>query len=192
MKNNKNIVSILRDGGVAIFPTDTAFGIGCRIDNAEAVKRLFTIKKRSLHKPTPILISNIQMAEDWVDTISSQAETLMKQYWPGGLTIIVNTTDTRIDPMVTAGTGTVGIRMPNHNEILSVISQTGVPIIGSSANFEGDPTPYHSNDLNPELIQLVDTVMDGVCTVNQASTVVDCTKDPYVILREGAIQLPKL
>jgi L-threonylcarbamoyladenylate synthase len=189
MNENKKIISILREGGIAIFPTDTAFGIGCLINNTEAVQRLFAIKKRSLHKPTPVLFSSISMVEQWVDDIPETAKNLMNHYWPGGLTIILKSSNKNIDPMVTAGTGTLGIRIPDSDELREIITDLNTPIIGSSANFEGMPTPYTIQNLDPELTKLVDVVMNGECKTKQASTVVDCTKDPFVVLREGAVKL---
>jgi L-threonylcarbamoyladenylate synthase len=192
MDQIERTTSILRSGGVAIFPTDTAFGIGCRVDDANAVQRIFAIKKRSLNKPTPILVSGITMAEQWVDHVSEDVTELMNKYWPGGLTIILQTSNKSISPMVTAGTGTVGLRVPDNEDLRKIIDAVGVPIIGSSANFEGQPTPYAVEDLDKKLTRLVDVVLDGKCTVKKASTVVDCTKVPFIVIREGAVQLEKL
>ena len=72
---------------------------------------------------------------------------------------------------------------------MKIIEEVGVPILGPSANFHGDPTPYSPADLNPELVKLVDYVVPGECTVKQASTVVDCSVVPYKIIRQGAVSL---
>lgn len=188
---NYSIRQILQSGGIAIFPTDTAFGIGGRIDKQETVDRLFLIKKRSLHKPTPVLVSSVAMAMEWVDSVSDTVQELMQLYWPGGLTIILPSSNPRIVEQVTAGTGTLGVRVPAHSELREIIEELQVPIIGSSANFEGLPTPYNQEDLDPELIQAVDGVMQGECTTKQASTVIDCTKNPFIIVRQGAVQVPE-
>jgi L-threonylcarbamoyladenylate synthase len=79
--------------------------------------------------------------------------------------------------------------MPNHPTILKIIEEVGVPILGPSANFHGGPTPYSTADLNPELVKLVDYVVPGECSVRQASTVVDCSVNPYTIIRQGAVIL---
>lgn len=182
-------VEILSSAGVIIFPTDTAFGIGCRADNPDAVKKLFGIRKRPENKATPVLVSGEAMAEQFVDTIPEEVHGLMNRYWPGGLTIILPSHDTRIATMVKGGTDTLGVRMPDHEIPLAIIQDIGVPLLAPSANFAGLETPYSFDDLDPELIKLVDLVIPGECKSKQASTVVDCTKNPWEILRQGAVKI---
>ena len=191
MKNDvQQTIDTLVRGGIVIFPTDTAFGIGCRIDDEKAVQRLFKIRKRAETKPAPVLVSSIAMAEKWVDIPSQNVRSLMENYWPGGLTIILNSKSTRVSKLVKGGGNTLGVRMPDHTNLLQIIEKIDVPIIGSSANFAGEPTPYLYNELSHELIQLVDFVLPGNTKGGtQASTVIDCTKEPFVILREGVVKL---
>ncbi|HRN95979.1 MAG TPA: L-threonylcarbamoyladenylate synthase [Candidatus Levybacteria bacterium] len=191
MKNDiQQTIDTLVGGGIVIFPTDTAFGIGCRIDDEKAVQRLFKIRKRAETKPAPVLVSSTAMAEKWVDIPSQKVRSLMKNYWPGGLTIILNSKNTRVSKLVKGGGNTLGVRMPDHADLLQIIEKIGVPIIGSSANFAGESTPYLYNDLSQELIQLVDFVLPGNTRGGtKASTVIDCTKEPFTILREGAVKL---
>jgi L-threonylcarbamoyladenylate synthase len=123
----------------------------------------------------------------------------MKEYWPGALTIVAPCKINLIDSPIRGGGENIGLRMPNHPAILNIIKEVGIPILGPSANFHGDPTPYSSEDLDPELINLVDYVVPGEClaerdpalqdTVKQSSTVVDCSVTPYKIIRQGAVQL---
>ncbi len=185
----KDIKSLLHNGGIIIFPTDTAFGIGCRMDNCEAVDRLFRIRKRALTQATPLLVSSIDMALAYFDNSSNIVRRLMREHWPGALTIVAPCKKNLIYSPLRGGGNTIGLRMPNNETILKIISGVGVPILGPSANIHGDPTPYSIKDLNKELIQLVDYVVQGECTLNQASTVVDCSVDPYKIIRQGAVTL---
>lgn len=185
----KDAVEIIKNGGIIIFPTDTAFGIGCRIDNTEAVNRLFKIRRRPTTQPMPVLVSSIDTALTYLDSPSDIVRRLMKDYWPGALTIVAPCKINIIDSPIRGGGKTVGLRMPNYPAILKIIEEVGVPILGPSANFHGDPTPYSAGDLNPELIKLVDFVMPGECTLRRASTVVDCTVNPYKIIRQGAVNL---
>lgn len=180
---------MLNDGGIVIYPTDTAFGIGCRIDNKAAVDRLFTIRKRPLTQATPVLVSSIDMALAYFDSPSDVVRRLMKSYWPGALTIIYNCKKDLIHSPIRGGTETIGLRMPNHETTLEIIRRVGVPILGPSANFHGEPTPYRFEDINPQLAKLVNFVVPGECQFKQASTVVDCTASPYRILRQGAVKL---
>jgi L-threonylcarbamoyladenylate synthase len=182
-------IKVVRDGGIIIYPTDTAFGIGCRIDNHTTVDRLFSIRKRPSTLAMPILVCSADMALTYFDMPSDIVRRLMKKYWPGALTIVSTCKKELIYSPIRADGETVGIRMPNHKTILEIIQEVGVPVLGSSANFHGEKTPYSLGDLDQELVKLVDYVVEGECAVGQASTVVDCSMDPYVIIRQGAIQI---
>lgn len=181
--------NVIKSGGIVIFPTDTAFGIGCRIDNETTVTRLFNIRKRPNTKATPVLVSSIEMAREWVDEVSPKAEKLMKEYWPGGLTIVLPSTNEKVPGLVKGGGDTLGVRMPDHQEILQLISNVGVPILAPSANLAKEETPFTVDELNPKLVRLVDFVLPGECKFKQPSTVVDTTVNPVKVLREGAVKL---
>lgn len=182
-------IDIIRKGGIAIYPTDTAFGIGCRIDDTKAVDRLFTIRKRPLTQAMPVLVSSIDMALAYFDSASHIVRHLMKTYWPGALTIIYRYKKNMVYGPLLGGGTTIGLRMPNHPTALALIEGVGVPIAGPSANFHGEKTPYTFEELDPKLTKLVDVVVPGVCTLKSASTVVDCTVNPYKIIRQGAVDL---
>jgi L-threonylcarbamoyladenylate synthase len=183
-------VQILKGGGVVIFPTDTAFGIGCRIDDESAIKRLFTIRKRPETQATPVLISSLYMAQPYLKQVPQDViEKLIKPYWPGALTIVLKCRSKKILPLVRGGTDTLGIRIPNHLTTLALINGVGVPLLGPSANFHGDETPYLFENLNRKLIEQVDFVVSGECYTKNASTVIDTTQIPWKILRQGAKQI---
>ncbi len=187
-KQIEEAVKILNQGGIVIFPTDTAFGIGCRMDNEEAIKRLFKIRNRPESQAVPVLVADLEMVKKYTAEVPEDViENLIKPFWPGALTIVLNAKIEKVPPLVRGGGETVGIRMPNHAIILEIIRTVGVPILGPSANFHGENTPYEFKDLNPELISLVDYVVEGECPVKQTSTVIDCTKTPWEILRQGAV-----
>lgn len=180
---------VLKNGGIVIFPTDTAFGIGCRIDSKESVDRLFFLRKRKKDHATPVLVSSVAMAKRYFSTDRGIVSNLMKKYWPGALTIISECRRDEIYAPVRGGTGNIGLRMPDHVVPLSIIGDLHVPILGPSANFHGEKTPYFFSDLDKKLMSLVDFVIPGECTVREASTVVDCTYNPIHIVRLGAVQL---
>jgi L-threonylcarbamoyladenylate synthase len=187
-KQIEDAVRVLNQGGIVIFPTDTAFGIGCRIDNEKAVQKLFEIRKRPLSQPIPVLVNGIEMTQSYVTEIPAEVrKKLVNPFWPGALTIILNANMHRVSSLVTGGGKTVGVRMPNHPVILDIITKVGVPVLGPSANFHGESTPFEFKDLSRELISLVDYVIEGECSVRETSTVVDCTKTPWEILRQGAV-----
>lgn len=190
MDDVKKAVKILKDGGIVIFPTDTAFGIGCRIDDEKAIKRLFTLRKRPETQATPVLVSSLQMAEKYLQQVQKDViEKLIKPYWPGALTIVLQSRTDKVSNLVRGGGENLGIRVPNHLTTLTLIDGVGVPLLGPSANFHGEATPYMFEDLNKELIGQVDFVVPGVCQTKQASTVIDVTEEPWKILRQGAIHV---
>jgi len=186
----KEAIKIVQQGGVIIFPTDTAFGIGCRMDDENAIKRLFQVRKRPETQATPVLVSDLSMAEQyWKDVPQEVKEQLIDKYWPGALTVILPCHTEKVPEFVRGKGSNLGARMPNHETALEIIKGVGVPMLGPSANFHGEATPYAFEELNPELIKLVDYVVPGECSVKLASTVVDCSVSPWKILRQGAIQL---
>ena len=190
MDHIENAGQVLEDGGIVIIPTDTAFGICCRIDMEETIKRLFAIRKRPETQATPVLVSSIDMAQEYLDPISSEVnEELLTPYWPGALTVVLPCRTEKVPDLVRGGGNTLGVRMPNHPVALELIEQVGVPILAPSANFHGEQTPYTFKDLDPELVSVVDYVVPGICSVKQASTVIDASVKPWRILREGAVEI---
>lgn len=189
MDEVQKAAKIIREGGIVIYPTDTAFGIGCRIDNAESVKKLFEIRRRPLTKATPVLAASLEMLQPYIQPINGAViQKLIKPFWPGGLTIVVKCNQEAVPPLVRKE-DTLGVRVPNHLTTLELINAVGVPIIGTSANFAGQSTPYHFADLDPELVQLVDYVVPGETYTKEASTVIDVTHNPWQILRQGAVHV---
>lgn len=188
-KSITKAIEVLNKGGVVIYPTDTAFGIGCRIDRSESVDRLFRIRRRPVTQATPVLVSSIEMALAHLDHPGDIVRHLMKTYWPGALTIVASAKKELFYSPIRGGTDTVGLRMPDHEAALSLIKGVGVPILGPSANFHGHPTPFFYKDLDSELVALVDYVLPGECKTGVASTVVDTTTVPPAILRDGAVKL---
>ncbi|EKD85974.1 MAG: hypothetical protein ACD_37C00549G0003 [uncultured bacterium] len=190
MNNWQKALEVLKKGGIVIFPTDTAFGIGCRIDNEISVERLFEIRKRPKNQATPILVSSIDMAKRYVqETISEKAYNLMKKYWPGALTLVLPANLQTVPALVRGGGTTVGLRIPDETSLIGMIEKLGVPILGPSANFHGGETPYKFEQLSKELIEKVDFVVRGKTKQLNTSTVLDVTKEKWKILRQGAVSI---
>lgn len=101
-RNLNKAIKIVRDGGIIIYPTDTAFGIGCRIDDVAAVKKLFKLRKRPGEKAVPVLVSSIKMAGRYAFDIEQLTFDLMKKYWPGGLTVVAKSRQ-RVPSIVRGG-----------------------------------------------------------------------------------------
>lgn len=193
MMRNINIykaVEILRNGGIVVFPTDTAFAIGCRIDSKKAVQKLFQIRKRPANQAAPVLVDGLEMAASYLKLIPQEVkEKLIDRYWPGALTIVLPCLKDKVADLIRGGSDNLGVRMPNYPVALEIIKKVGVPVLGPSANFHGKKTPFCFDDLDKELIKLVDFVLEGECSIKQASTVIDCSTKPWKILRQGAVEL---
>lgn len=183
-------IDVLRNGGIVLFPTDTAYGMGCRIDLPESVDRLFAARARATTKATPVLVDSQEMALAYFVQPNSIVRHLMKTYWPGALTIVSLCDTEAIYSPIRGGGQTIGMRMPNHEIALRLVRGVGVPILGTSANFSGGKTPFALGDLDPDLVALVDAVVPGECGGGgQVSTVIDCTTSPPTIIRQGGVRL---
>jgi L-threonylcarbamoyladenylate synthase len=190
MDHVKKAIEVLKDGGIVIFPTDTAFGIGCRMDDDAAIERLYTLRRRPEMQPSSVLITELHMVEQYLKPVSEEViEKLVKPYWPGALTIILACYKEKVAPFIRGGTDTMSVRIPNHLTTLEIINGVGVPILGPSANFHGGKTPYTFEDLDPELVELVDYVVPGEVYKKEASTVIDTTVNPWRIVRQGAVHM---
>lgn len=189
-KDIKQAIAILKTGGIVIFPTDTAFGIGCRIDNEKAIRRMFDIRKRPESQATPVLADAFEMAQEYLLPVPKDViDKLIKPYWPGALTIILPCKADKVPKLVRGGGTTLGIRVPNHSTTRQIIKSVGVPILGPSANFHGEKTPYRFEDLDKNIVKLVDYVVQGECLFKQQSTVIDCSEKPWRIIRQGVTEL---
>jgi len=198
-KDLNKAASILKSGGVVIFPTDTVYGIGCRFDDQKAIERLYQIKKAPKDQKFPILVSNINQVKQ-LAKVNKIAQKLISKYWPGGLTLILNSTrrkpglkfGQKLDYKPGLKPTKIGFRMPDSKLALDLIDKIGVPIIGTSANFHGQSTPKRFKEIDPQLIKLADFTISGECQGQVESTVVDATVNPPRILRQGAVELMSL
>lgn len=182
-------VEILQNGGIVLLPTDTVFGICCKIDNEQALERLFAIKKRDASQAVPVLVSSTDMVKEYVEPFSQEVEKLMEDYWPGGLTIVLPCKKGKVLPLVRGDGDTLGVRIPDLLSTFQIIETLGVPIVGTSANFHGKPSVTKWTDLDSELVKLVDYVLEEDSLGGKPSTVVDCSKEPWKILREGIVRI---
>lgn len=186
-------VKVLADGGIVIFPTDTAFGIGCDMENEQAVSRLFRIRNRPLSQATPVLVDTVTMAQRYLLPIPQRVvDNLIEPYWPGALTMVLPCLTQKVPEPVRGGGATLGVRIPNHHIPRAIMQKLGRPILGPSANFHGEKTPYEFESLDQELVRLVDFVVEGECAAKLASTVIDCSHTPWKILRQGAVSIASL
>ncbi|HXG07737.1 MAG TPA: L-threonylcarbamoyladenylate synthase [Nitrososphaera sp.] len=179
--------SVVKRGGVVVFPTDTVYGIGCDPYNDEAVARVFAIKGRNKTKPLPVLAYNTEAAESIV-ILGNAGKALARRYWPGALTIVAPIKDHRICRTLTAGSSSLAVRVPANKCVLSLLSHCGY-IVGTSANRSGEKPPTSFQEVLASSLDDYDALLDGGQTEKGLeSTIVDITGKPK-ILREGAVSM---
>ncbi len=179
--------SILRDGGVVLFPTETVYGIGASSDSWYGAQELFDIKMRPPGKPLPWLVEDGDALDRYGVDVPAYAHALAKRFWPGELTIVVGASDL-VGRDFRDGRGTVALRCSSHEVVQELIRASGRPIASTSANTTGVPPVARFEELEPRILAAADVVLDaGEAHVGVASTVVDCTGPEPVVLREGAI-----
>ncbi|MSQ14976.1 MAG: threonylcarbamoyl-AMP synthase [Dehalococcoidia bacterium] len=185
--NLEKAATLLRDGGVVAFPTDTVYGLGAHFLNARAIRRIYLIKGRSEKKPLQLILSDVSEVETVADEVPDIFWQLAARFLPGGLTLVLKKSD-RVPLTVTAGVATVAIRVPDNNVALDLVKRAGIPLAATSANRSGRPSMTTARDVLNELGRCLDAVVDGgPAKLGRDSTVLDLTQSPPRILREGAI-----
>lgn len=180
-------VGVIKNGGVVSFPTKYLYGLGADALNAGAVDRIYETKQRSYSKPILILIHRLKDLELLVRRVPENALRIMDHFWPGEITIVLEAKDT-LPPNLTAGTGKIGVRLPQHPVAVALTSALQGPVTATSANLAGHDGCSSAADLDPLIIDKIDLVLDaGPLKGGSGSTIVDVTRDPPAILREGAV-----
>lgn len=181
------VVDVLRDGGVIIYPTDTVYGLGCDIHNIKAVQRVMQIKNLDPKKADLSFICyDLSHISEYTRNLPTNIFKVMKKALPGPFTFILNASN-NVPKILESKKKTVGIRVPDHNIPRTIVKELGNPVITTSVKDEDDLVEYSTD---PELIyekyhKLVDIVIDGGAGNNIASTVVDCTSGEFEVVREG-------
>ena len=185
--NLKVVGKIIKNGGLVLFPTETVYGLGANGLDENAVKKIYKAKGREQDNPLILHVSNFDMVSKIAKNITGIEYTLMKTFWPGPFTIILDRTEI-VPDIVTAGLDTVGVRMPSGKIAKELISYAGVPIAAPSANISGRPSGTNISDIFEELSDKVDYIVDGgECEVGLESTVVRVIDGIPNILRPGKI-----
>lgn len=185
-------IAILRRGGIIAFPTDTVYGLGASMRIGRAVERVYDVKQRPRRMALPLLAANTSQISTVAATIPPVAQQLIASLLPGALTIVF-VASRSVPSTVTAGGTTVAVRIPDHPIPLAVIEGLGAPLVGTSANISGRPSPLTAAQVRDQLGNEVDLVIDdgGRCP-GRESTIVDVTGETPVILREGAISTEEI
>jgi L-threonylcarbamoyladenylate synthase len=180
---------ILRDGGVAVFPTETVYGVGADIRNGEAVGRVFALKNRELSMPLMAHCASPAQMLEYVAGVPEWVQPLISRFWPGPLALIFRATD-KVPPVAIGGGKTIGIRMVGHPVARDLLEELGAPIAGTSANLHGEPATSLFAAVSPALLERVDVALDaGFCGRDVPSTVLDVTLKPPRVVRVGAVSV---
>jgi L-threonylcarbamoyladenylate synthase len=178
---------IIKQGGVIAFRTDTFYGLGADPFNAAAVERIRELKGREDDKPILLLISDVDQIERLLIERSPDFDSLAEKFWPGPLTIVGKAT-TDLPEGITAGTGTVGVRLPAVASVRDLMRQCGGTLTATSANPAGRDPARSADDVRHYFPEGIDLIIDGgQVSAIEPSTVVDATTSPPRIVREGAI-----
>jgi L-threonylcarbamoyladenylate synthase len=179
--------AVLRRGGLVVLPTDTVYGLGVALNASRGIERLFEAKGRPPDKAITLLVADASQTGS-IAVFGPAAACLARAGWPGGLTLVLRQKPGAALPAIlTAGTDTIGLRMPDHEAPRALAAALG-PLPVTSANRSGDPTPATAAEVAAVLGAAVDLILDGGPSRSDVpSTVVDCSGDRPVLLRAGAV-----
>ena len=188
----KEASEVIKKGGTVAFPTETVYGLGADALNPEAILKVFKAKGRPSDNPLIVHIATFSGLELIAKRPAKFALVLIKEFWPGPLTIILK--KKKIVPdIVTGGLDTVAVRMPDNRIALSLIKKAGVPLVAPSANLSGKPSPTRAKDVAADLSGKIDVIIDGGKTrIGIESTVIDMTTSPPTLLRPGGLPVEEI
>ncbi len=176
---------------IFVYPTDTAYAVGCDARDKNAVEQIFKIKQRDKFKPLPLIASSIFMAEEWCD-FSGKALNFAKKYWPGPVTFILPVKKKGLSDLVISQ-GSIAIRVPDLPQARKLSELIGAPIVSTSANSSGDKNPYSIQDVKKSLgskINIIDKIIDaGELAKKPPSTIVLIKNNKIKILRHGEVKI---
>ena len=185
-------VSILKQGGLVAFPTDTVYGLGACAELHRAVERIYEVKERPQSMAFPLLLAHTCQISKVVSHVSDVAWLLAHNFLPGALTLVLPKADS-VSDIITGGGKTVAVRVPAHPIPIALVEGLGAPIVGTSANLSGKPSSLTAGEVFSQFGDKIDLIIDGNrCPGGRESTIVDVTGETPVILREGAIAWEEL
>jgi L-threonylcarbamoyladenylate synthase len=180
----KKASQIINDGGIAVFPTDTVYGIGCNPYNINAVAKIYKVKSREITKPFPVLAYSKELAEK-IAHFDKLTKKITDKFWPGPLTVILKVTDDKLKKSLNLN-NKIAIRIPNHKCTLDLLEKCNF-IVGTSANVSGD-TPFTNSDECFKNIEDFDIFVDGgTITSKGESTIIEIENNEIKIIREGSL-----
>ncbi len=181
------LVGIMCGGGLVAVPTETVYGLAGNGLDEKAVAEIYEVKGRPEVKPLSLMVHDAASMERYCENVPPQTYTLAKKFWPGPLTIVMKAKPC-VPEIVRAGGETVGLRCPDHPLTLELLEKSGVPFAAPSANPSGEPSPKNADSVLKYFDGKIDAVLDGgECGIGCESTLIDLSRTPYRILRQGAL-----
>ena len=184
--NIGRIVSEINLGNLVITPTDTVYGIMADSMNYNAIKKVYEAKNRDYSKPLILLVSNKSMLYEYVDSVNDIEKELIDKYMPGRLTIILKKNN-KISDLVSAGSDYVGIRIPDNEDLVTIIDKLGRPVISTSANISGNDTIKSIDMIDKKLLDKISYIEDGGVIDSKSSTIVKVIDNKVNIIRVGEL-----
>lgn len=180
---------IINQGGIAVFPTDTVYGIGCNPYNRDAVRKIYEIKSRDISKPFPVLVYSKEIAEK-IAFFDEFTKKIVEKFWPGTLTIILKLTDAELKKSLNV-TDKIAVRVPNHKCTLELLKKCNF-LVGTSANISGQSS-FTNPDECFKNIQKYDVFVDGgIITSKTVSTIIEIENEKIKIIREGSLSYEEI
>lgn len=185
----EKLAQILKNDGVISVPTDTVFGICCRINSKIAYYKLITVKNRPIDKSFPVMCANEEQIKR-IAIVNEKSEKLIKSFMPGPITLILKK-NAKLPQYITNGKDTIAVRMATSEAIEKLILKLGSPIFMTSANQSGKMEATNLDEIE-ESCPLLDGMMEGTVIFSKGSTIVDCSSDKIKILRKGPISMEQI
>jgi L-threonylcarbamoyladenylate synthase len=181
------IRGIILRGGVIAFRTDTLYGLGADPFNISAVQRIKALKGREANKPILMVISDRQQISRFISGPSRQFDMLSERFWPGALTLVGKALP-EVPDEITVGSGTVGLRLPDDDEVRELVRACGGALTATSANKSDQPPAHTAEEVANYFVTGIDLIVDGgSARTAQPSTIVDTTGCELKLIREGVV-----
>ena len=180
----QQVVELLENDGVIIYPTDTVYGLGCSIYSKKAMKRLHLIKKMDPKKPLTLICSNQTQIQEYTQGIETPIFKLVRKHLPGPYTFVFRASKI-VPKMMLTPRSTVGFRWPDHPITLAIVEMLGHPILSSSLRISEDQLYDDPQEINDHFKKRVDAVVDGGSIFAEHSTIIDFSQGDPILLRQG-------
>lgn len=178
------IVNVINSSGLVLAPSDTVYGLLGDATNESSINKVFEAKQRDKNKSLIMLVNSIDMLKEYVSDLSLMEEELIKEFWPGKLTLILKRND-KVNDLMCGGKSTIAVRYPNNEFLLNILNKVNKPLFSTSANISNFDTITNVNKIDDELLKFIDLVVDGGEIKASSSTIVLCEDNDIKILREG-------